>query len=158
MYGEGEPMIFRGSWMLAHGRQGRSKLAARHVIIASSFLLDTMAKHLKLKKISTLTKIDLTILVLKPQVILQHIASDGKIITNIAKPVYDSPVELDIFNANPSNFKDDYLEDNATEEEATRGYYIAQVCPFVFFSTYEGPLSLGQLTATVEGGMADVPR
>ena len=144
--------------MSARGHQDRSKSAARHVIVASSFLLDAMAKRLKSKKFSTLTKIDLATLVPKPQVISQHIASDGKIITNIVKPVYDSPVEPDIFNTDPSNFKDDYLEDEATEEEAARGYYIARVCPFVFFSMYKGPPSLGQPTATVEGGTADVPR
>ena len=127
------------------------------MISASSFLLAAMGKRLKSKKFSTLTKIDLATLLPKPQAISQHVARDGKAITKVVNPVFDSPEEPDIFDADPSNFQDEYLEDEVTEDEAARGYYASQVRQFAFSSACRDLSSSGQSTTVIQGGTANVP-
>lgn len=127
------------------------------MISASSFLLAAMGKRLKSKKFSTLTKIDLATLLPKPQAISQHVARDGKAITKVVNPVFDSPEESDIFDADPSNFQDEYLEDEVTEDEAARGYYASQVRQFAFSSACRDLSSSGQSTTVIQGGTANVP-
>ena len=127
------------------------------MIGASSFLLTAMGKRLKSKKFSTLTKIDLATLLPKPQAISQHVARDGEAITKVVNPVFDSLEEPDIFDADPSNFQDEYLEDEVTEDEAARGYYTSRVRQFAFSSACRDLSSSGQSTTVIQGGTANVP-
>lgn len=95
-----------------------------------------MAKRLKSKRVSVLTKIDPASLRSKPQAVSQHAAKDGKPVTTAVNPVYEHPFdESDIFNANPLDFKDEDLGET-DEEDAVRGYYVSRVCPFLFPSTH----------------------
>ena len=96
-----------------------------------------MSKRHRSKKF-TLTKIDPAKLFSKPQAVSQYATDSGAAVTTTVNPVYDSqemPCEgPDTFDADPSNFKEEYLGDEDNEEEVARAYYVARVCSFTFSS------------------------
>ena len=85
----------------------------------------------------TLTKIDPGILMSKPLVALsQHESCGTRIITTI-DPVLPrlaptSPTEHTIFDADPSNFNKECLDNEGDDAGASKSYFSAQVC--IFFS------------------------
>jgi hypothetical protein len=82
---------------------------------------------------ATLTKLDPATLRPKPQAVSQHSAESGRRVTATVKPVRDplgTPEVPAIFNADPSSFRDEYREDDASEDEIVKEYYISRVRSF----------------------------
>lgn len=95
--------------------------------------LPPMAKGSRKRLSTTLTKLDPAILRPKPQAISQHAAGNGTRVTTTIKPVRGPPEKLEesgIFNADPSNFRDEHHEDGASEDEVIKEYYVSRVRSF----------------------------
>ena len=108
----------------------------------------------KLKKKTTLTKIDLDILKNTPYGVSQHGIGSGRRVTTTVNPVERptanplQPDISDIFDADPSNFSDG-LDNDFSDEETSRGFYIARVSASSFswarrdsFQCQDNPLLL----------------
>ena len=86
----------------------------------------------KRKKVNTLTKIDPNTLIPKPLTALsQHESCGGARVTTAVHPVLPStpapPPEPPIFSADPSNFTDEYLNDEENVEHVSEGYFAVQL-------------------------------
>lgn len=82
----------------------------------------------KRKAKSTLTKIDPSILKPKLCAISQHAAENGGRFTTTVRPAHRPPEDLPNFAANTSSFNEEYAEGNETDDDVSRGYYVARVC------------------------------
>jgi hypothetical protein len=91
------------------------------------------------RKKQTLTKIDPSLL-LKQRAISQYAAEDGTRITATIKPAHQRPAapvdDLPGFAANVSHFNGEHTEDAETDDDISRGYYVARVCIFSSPSFY----------------------
>lgn len=91
----------------------------------------------KRKKVNTLTKIDPAILMPKPLTALsQHESHRGIRVTTTVKPVVSRltptlPPEPFIFDADPLNFAEEYLDGGGNNEDVSEGCFSAQVSLFI---------------------------
>jgi len=85
----------------------------------------------KRKKV-TLTKIDPSTLKPKPHAVSQHAAEGGVRVTTTVKPARQPPD----FAIDVSSFNEEHTEGNDTDEDISRGYYVARVRIFPFFSVF----------------------
>jgi hypothetical protein len=103
----------------------------------------------KRKTKKTLTKIDPSILKLGLHAVSQYAAGDGARVTTTVKPSRQLPAileDLPDFSANTSGFNEP-TEGNDTEDDVSRGYYVARVCDFSFFSAFQTPgLTVARIT------------
>lgn len=84
------------------------------------------------KKNNTLTKIDPSILKLKPQAIAQHAASDGKRVITAVEPSHpllasEPLLHPDFLDTEIKNFDHEGLEDDGTDEDISKGPFTARV-------------------------------
>lgn len=85
-------------------------------------------------KTTTLTKIDPSILKLKPQAVSQHATDDGTRVITAVRPIRHPPVTPDslldptIFDAGVSSFYDEHSEDCDVDDGVSGGYYVSRVC------------------------------
>ena len=87
----------------------------------------------KRKAKSTLTKIDPSILKPKLCAISQHAAENGGRFTTTVRPTHRPPEDLPNFAANTSSLNEEYVEGDETDDDVSRGYYVARVCNLPFF-------------------------
>jgi len=90
----------------------------------------------KRKVKSTLTKIDPSLLKPKPYAISQHAAENGERVTTNIRPAHQPPEDLPNFAADTSSFNEEYAEGDETDDDISRGYYVARVCSFPFFLAF----------------------
>lgn len=86
----------------------------------------------KRKKVSTLTKIDPRILISNlPAALSQHESCSGTRVTTVVNPILPrtQPVspEPPLFNADPSNFTEDYLDGADDDEGISESYFSTRV-------------------------------
>jgi len=79
---------------------------------------------------TTLTKIDPSILIPKPVAVSQHAARNGTRVTMTVNPTKPPVPLVDSlnFNLDPENFNEEPTGGTVSEEEFSRGYYVARVC------------------------------
>jgi len=78
-------------------------------------------------------KIDPSILKPKLAAVSQHVAHGGACITTTINPVHQPqapPFDPLGFDPDPANFSEEHFEDDGSEEEIAREYYMAQVHTF----------------------------
>lgn len=78
----------------------------------------------------TLTKIDPSALKPKPFAVSQHATRSGVRVTKTINPIRQPPVDPLILNLDPANFGEEPTGDATSDEDVSRGYYVARVCTF----------------------------
>ena len=99
-----------------------------------------MGKGKAKKRNDNVTKIDPSTFEQKPFAVSHHAARDGTRVTSVVKPIRKPSTFQEgppvAFSAATSEFEGDYLEDDCSGDDASRGYYVARVCipsPFSFY-------------------------
>lgn len=117
-------------WVTGYDRQGIQVQGNRPRDRCQLTQVLTIMAGGKRKQKTTLTKIDISSLKLKPPAVSQHADADGIRVTATVDPSRDPPEDPDDFDADLARHTEAYLEDDDIGDDISRGFYVARVCGF----------------------------